>query len=204
VTGAQARTDRSSLETPVSTPTEAASPTKRGSATRQPSPEPPEARGQAKPALGSYAITSRTNRHSEGENPQGKTRYSPCALQRRRQEALERYVAGEPIEVICREMGCSKSWLYKWKNRYEGTEPEWVEERSRRPQSTPTKTPDALEAEIVRLRQTLSSGGLGPVSADGIREPLRQHGGDSIPSRRTIYRILKRQTKEVTAHDFPS
>ncbi len=108
------------------------------------------------------------------------------------------------MEVMCRERGCAKSWLYKRKNRYEGTEPEWVEERSRRPQSTPTKTPDALEAEIVQLRQTLSSGGLGPVSADGIREPLRQHGGDLIPSRRTIYRILKCQAKEVTAHDFPS
>jgi len=94
--------------------------------------------------------------------------------------------------------------LYKWKNRYEGIKPEWVEERSRRPQSTPTQTPDALEAEIVRLRQTLSSGGLGPVSADGMREHLRQHSGDSIPSRRTIYRILKRQANEGTAHDFPS
>jgi Homeodomain-like domain len=101
-------------------------------------------------------------------------------------------------------MGCSKSWLYKGKNRYEGTEPAWVEERSRRPQSTPTKTPDALEAEIVRLRQTLASGGLGPVSADGIRAHLRQHSGDSIPSRRTIYRILQRQAKEGTAHGFPS
>jgi Homeodomain-like domain len=149
-------------------------------------------------------MTSRTQRHSEGENPKGKTQCSPCALQRRRQEALERYVAGEPMEVMCREMGCAKSWLYKWKNRYEGTEPEWVEERSRRPQSTPTKTPDALEAEIVRLRQRLSSGGLGPVSADGIREHLRRHGGDSILSRRTIYRILKRQAKEVNARSFPS
>jgi hypothetical protein len=149
-------------------------------------------------------MTSRTNRHSEGEHPKGKTQCSPGALQRRRQEALERYVAGEPIEVMCREMGCSKSWLYKWKSRYEGTEPAWVEERSRRPQSTPTKTPDALEAEIVRLRQRLSSGGLGPVSADGIREHLRQHSGDALPSRRTIYRILKRQAKEGTAHGFPS
>ena len=68
----------------------------------------------------------------------------------------------------------------------------------------PTKTPDALAAEIVQLRQMWSSGGLGPVSADGIREHLRQHGGDSIPSRRTIYRILKRQVKEGTAHGFPS
>ena len=108
------------------------------------------------------------------------------------------------MEVMCREMGCSKSWLYKWKNRYEGTEPGWVEERSRRPQSTPTQTPDALAAAIVRLRQTLSSGGLGPVSAAGMRAHLRQHSGDAIPSRRTIYRMLKRQAKEVTAHSFPS
>jgi hypothetical protein len=91
VTGAQARTERSSLETPVSTPTEAASPSKRGGATRQPSPEPPEARGRAKPAPRSCAMTSRTKHHSEGENPKGKTHCSPCALQRRRQEALERY-----------------------------------------------------------------------------------------------------------------
>ena len=87
---------------------------------------------------------------------------------------------------------------------YEGTEPEWVEERSRRPQSTPTKTPDALEAEIVQLRHTLSSSGLGPVRADGMREHLRQHGGDALPLRRPISRILKRQAKEGTAHDFPS
>lgn len=149
-------------------------------------------------------MTSRTNRNSEGENQPGTTRRSPAALQRRRQEALERYLAGDPIEVICREMGCSKSWLYKWKNRYQVTEPEWVQERSRRPQTTPTKTPEVLEAEIVGLRQTLSPDGSGPVSADRIRDHLRQHGGDSIPSRRTIYRILQRQAKEVNANSFPS
>jgi transposase-like protein len=36
----------------------------------------------------------------------------------RRPDAIERYLAGDPIETICREMGCSKSWLYKWTNRY--------------------------------------------------------------------------------------
>jgi transposase-like protein len=131
-------------------------------------------------------------------------RLSPAALQPRRQEAMERYRAGEPIEVICREMSCSKSWLYKWKNRYQVTESDWVEERSRRPQTSPTKTPEALEAEIVRLGQTLSPHGSGSVSADVIREHLRPHGGDWVPSRRTIYRILKRQAKEVHARSFPS
>ena len=149
-------------------------------------------------------MTSRTNRHCAGENQKGQTRPSPSALQRRRQEAIERYRAGEPIEGICREMGCSKSWLYKWKNRYQVTEPDWVEERSRRPPTSPTKTPEALEAEIVRLGQTLSPDGSGSVSADVIRDHLRQHGGDRVPSRRTIYRILKRQAKEVNARSFPS
>jgi hypothetical protein len=106
--------------------------------------------------------------------------------------------------VICREMGCCKSWLEKWQNRYQVTEPDWVEERSRRPQTSPTKTPEALEVESIRLGQTLSPDGSGSLSADGIRDHLRQHGGDSIPSRRTIYRILKRQAKEVNARSFPS
>jgi hypothetical protein len=45
---------------------------------------------------------------------------SPSVLQRRRQEGLERYLAGDPIEVICQEMGCAKSWLYKWKKQLSG------------------------------------------------------------------------------------
>ena len=134
----------------------------------------------------------------------GETRTSPEALQRRRQEVLERYLAGDPIEVICREMGCAKSWLYKWKNRYQVTEPDWFQEHARRPETTPTKTPDTLEAEIVRLRHTLSPDGSGTVSAGVIRDHLRQHRIESIPSRRTIYRILNRQAQEVTAHACPS
>jgi hypothetical protein len=145
-------------------------------------------------------MTSRTKYHAAGQNQRKETRALPSALQRRRQEALKRYLAGDPIAVICREMGCAKSWLYKWKNRYQDTEPAWLQEHSRRPESTPTKTPAALEAEIVRLRQVLSSGGSGPVSADVIRDHLRQQGGDALPSRRTIYRILNRQAKEVRSH----
>jgi transposase-like protein len=48
---------------------------------------------------------------------------APDALEQRRQEAIQRYLDGDPIEQICREMRCSKSWLYKWKNRYQVTEP---------------------------------------------------------------------------------
>jgi len=71
------------------------------------------------------------------------------ALQLRRQDAIERSLAGEPIEAICREMGCSKSWLYNWKKRYEASTPTWFQECSRRPKRTPTHTPEALERAIV-------------------------------------------------------
>jgi Homeodomain-like domain len=149
-------------------------------------------------------MTSRTNRSSAGENQKGQTRRSPAAQQQRRQEALKRYLAGDPIEMIRREMSCSKSWLYKWKKRHHFTEPAWLQEHSRRPERTPTKTPDGLEADIIGLRESLSPDGSGPVSAEVIRDYLRQHGRESIPSRRTIYRILKRQAKEVNAEPFSS
>ena len=141
-------------------------------------------------------MTSRTNRHSVGRNRGGAGEVAPADLEYRRQLAVKRYLDGDPIERICQEMGCSKSWLYKWKKRYQAAEPAWSQEHSRRPDSTPTKTPAALAAENVRLRQTLSSDGSGTVSADVIRDHLRQHRVEPMPSRRTIYRILNRQRQE--------
>jgi transposase len=117
------------------------------------------------------------------------------ALHLRRQDAIERYLAGEPIETICREMGCSKSWLYKWKNRYEASKPTWLQERSRRPRSIPTQTPEALKRAIVRLCDSLSPGESRSVSAQVIREHLRRHHVASLPSLRTIYRILQRHPR---------
>jgi len=76
--------------------------------------KPLQARGLAHPVQRGYAMTSRTNRNSEGENQKGRTRLSPAALQQRRQEALQRSLAGDPIAVICREMSCAKSWLHKY------------------------------------------------------------------------------------------
>jgi len=117
------------------------------------------------------------------------------ALHRRRQDAIERYLAGDPIETICREMGCAKSWLYKWKKRYEASTPTWCQERSRRPRRIPTQTPEALERAIVCIRDSVSPDESRSASAHVIREHLRRHHGESLPSRRTISRILKRHPR---------
>ncbi len=77
-----------------------------------------------------------------------------------------------------------------------------MKENSRRPESKPTKIPDALEATIIRLRQTLSPDGVGTVSADVIRDHLHQYGAERVPSRRTVYRILSRHRKEEDVNSF--
>ena len=149
-------------------------------------------------------MTSRTNEISEGQNQVAKTDSPVSDLETRRHEAVKRYIDGEPIAQICQAMRCSKSWLYKWKKRYQVTEPDWSTDRSRQPATFSSKTPEAVEAAIVRLHQTLSTPEAGTVSARLIRDHLRQHDGAAIPSIRTIYRILNRHRKEVSSHSIRS
>ena len=94
---------------------------------------------------------------------------------------MQRYLDGDPIEAICHEMGCAKSWLYKWKHRYQATEPTWAQEHSRRPETTPTKTPEGIEAAIIQLRQTLSPDGADTVSARVIQDHLSHHATRVAP-----------------------
>ena len=114
----------------------------------------------------------------------------------RRQRAINRYLAGEPIEDICRELACSKSWLYKWRDRYLATDPSWSDELSRRPKTNPTQMPKRIEQTVVSLRHTLAQNGKG-CGAASIKQALAQQGIEPVPSQRTIYRILQRYEKEV-------
>ena len=86
------------------------------------------------------------------------------AHEQRRQRAIDRYLAGDPIEDICRELACS-NWLYKWRDRYLATDPSWSAALSRRPKTTPTKTPQRIAQVVVALRQTLAQHGktVGPL-----------------------------------------
>jgi transposase-like protein len=127
------------------------------------------------------------------------------AHEQHRQRAIDRYLAGDPIEDICRELACSKSWLYKWRDRYLATAPSWSAALSRRPRTTPTKTPQRIAQVVVALRQTLAQHGTG-CGAAAIQQALAQQGIEPVPSLRTIYRILHCSAKEVTStnHHHPS
>jgi transposase-like protein len=143
-------------------------------------------------------MTSRTNSHSGGRQQGRAGEVTLSALEQRRQLAVQRYLDGDPIAVICREMGCTKSWLYKWRDRYQADDPTWAQEVSRRPMTSPAKLSTTLEQDIWRRRQTALSTGAGPTNAAAIRQALKDTGVEHIPSRRTIYRVLQRHEKEVT------
>jgi len=116
--------------------------------------------------------------------------------EQRRKQAIARYLAGDKVEDICRQMAGSKSWLYKWRDRYRADDPNWAKERSRRPGSNPAKTPGAVEHAIVSLCHAWAQNGPGS-GATAIRQALQQQGIEPVPSVRTIYRILHRHRKGV-------
>jgi transposase-like protein len=114
----------------------------------------------------------------------------------RRHQAIDRYLAEDKVEDICRQLACSKSWLYKWRDRYDAHNPAWAQERSTRPKSHPTQTPERVARAVVFLHLTLRHNGTGDGVA-AIMQALTQQGIEPVPSRRTIYRILRRHHKEV-------
>jgi transposase-like protein len=113
----------------------------------------------------------------------------------RRHQALDKYLADDQVEDICRQLACSQSWLYQWRSRYAANNATWAQERSTRPKSHPPQTPEHVERAVMALHLTLRHNGTGGATA--IRQALTQQGIEPVPSRRTIYRILHRHDREV-------
>lgn len=88
-------------------------------------------------------------------------------------------------------MGYSRRWLYKWLHRYLEGATDWFVERSRRPQATPTRLARDLEGMVALVRLDLYNRGLF-CGAQAIRWELEELGIRSVPSLRTINRVVAR------------
>ncbi len=112
-----------------------------------------------------------------------------------RKRAIERYNSGESPSAICRSMGYSRDWLYKWVDRFDASNPGWAEELSRRPTESPTRTTDATEETVLRLREELASNDVF-CGAAAIHWEMEARRLQPLPSVRTINRILRRHGVE--------
>lgn len=108
--------------------------------------------------------------------------------------AIKRYLDGERPSTIAKSIGRSRKWVYKWIERYEERDDggDWSHSLSSAPHSNCRRT-DAETVEAVKLvRLDLYNRGLF-CGAQAIEWELKDAGVKSIPSLRTINRILNRE-----------
>jgi transposase InsO family protein len=108
-----------------------------------------------------------------------------------REQAVQRFRAGESATAICRSLGRSREWLYKWVTRCEVGGTDWAEDGSRRPHNLAGRTAIEIETAIVTARRSLAQRGLF-CGAQAIAWELDALGIKPIPAVRTINRILER------------
>lgn len=97
------------------------------------------------------------------------------------------------VTQVCAEAGVSRAAFYVWVAAVRERGLEGLEERSRRPRSSPHRVPAATEEAIVRLRKELLDAGLDHGAAT-IQWHLGRRGElEHVPSQATIHRVLVRR-----------
>ena len=89
------------------------------------------------------------------------------------------------FSALCREFGITRRTGLKWVNRYMECQP--MTDRSRRPRTSPSRTPEEVELLILAVRADNPGWG-----ARTIREVLLAEGYQNIPCAKTVNNILNR------------
>jgi transposase InsO family protein len=113
-----------------------------------------------------------------------------------RHEAIDRYIRGEKPSRICKALGRSRRWFYNVLKRYRQVGRDGLRTQSRAPQQVHNRTPAEVEAAIVRVRQTITSGQdpelrYANIGAETIAFEL-ERVKLTPPHRATINRVLRR------------
>ena len=89
------------------------------------------------------------------------------------------------FSALCREFGITRRTGLKWKERYTACQP--LTDRSRKPHTTPTRTPEEVELLILAVRAENPGWG-----AKTIRRVLERRGCQNLPCVKTVNNILHR------------
>lgn len=107
----------------------------------------------------------------------------------KRINAVRWKLAGRPVTEICRLVGRSRDWFYKWWNRFQADGSAGLGNRSCRPQRQPRQIGSELEQAILTIRRRLAKQRYVTIGAPSIARELAFLGYESV-SLRTIYRVL--------------
>ena len=106
-------------------------------------------------------------------------------VENQRKEFAEAAMCCSNFSALCREFGITRHTGYKWRERYAEQQP--LADRSRRPYTSPAKTPAEVERLILAVRTDNPGWG-----ARTIRDVLIQEGHKNIPCAKTVNNILHR------------
>lgn len=113
--------------------------------------------------------------------------------EQRRIDAITRFLQGEPASVICKALGRSRRWFYKWLKRYDPGNSGWAYSLSRAPKNISHKIPQPIADAVCEVRKRLLKTKYAQKGAFAIQWQLKQLGIKPLPEIWTINRILKRQ-----------
>ena len=114
-----------------------------------------------------------------------------------RQHAIRMRLAGDAVELICRTLHRSKTWINKWWRRYLELGSEGLYDLTRARQAVVNRTPAHIERAILSIRKRLAARATPQtryalLGAPAIAAELKQLGYAPIPTHRTIERVLER------------
>jgi putative transposase len=113
-------------------------------------------------------------------------------IKQQRWKAVQRFLNGEEPDEICAAIGRSRSWLYKWVTRYAPDNDQWFADQSRRPLSSPFRTPAEIEKIVEMVRLNLYNKGAF-CGNQAIQWEMIDMEVQPTPSLSTIGRILRRR-----------
>lgn len=100
----------------------------------------------------------------------------------------------EPFTAVCARFGVSRKTGYKWLNRFRAEGEAGLVEQSRRPKTSPRKTPELVADLVLGLRRENPDWSAARISAE-----LKEQGVTPLPAPSTIDLILRRRREQALA-----
>lgn len=96
---------------------------------------------------------------------------------------------GSNVRELCRRYQISSRTAYKWLKRYQQSGEQGLQDQSRRPRHSPSRTAPEMEAQVLALREETGWGGR------KIARVLKDRGLVNVPHPNTVTDILRRYDK---------
>ena len=113
-----------------------------------------------------------------------------------RKDAIKRYLTGESVITICRDLKVSRKWFYKWHKRYQTGDSDWYKDQSKAPHHQPHKIDSKVEQLVLNVREKLEQTKYAQIGATAIAWHISKLS-ESPPPIWMINRILKRNNKKL-------